>query len=167
VTAGGPPQPRRPMPRGGGTTRAEVLRRTVHVEKLLLRGLDYLAVAEQLGLHKRVVQRYIGRIREDWAARYDNVELRHELIAKALDIDAQAAVAIASLPAAATVRVGYFNTRLKAQERVARLVGAEVPVRTELSGPAGGPLAVEEARPISLDEIEARLAVARRREPAV
>lgn len=151
----------RVMPRGGGTPREEVRRRSVSIEKLLLRGLAYDAIAEQLGLHKRVVQRYIGQIRRDWSTRQEAAELRRELIAKAMDIDAQAAIAIAGLPSESTVRVGYLNSRLRAQERVARLIGADAAVRSEVSGPSGGPIVLAEERPLSLDELGARLAAAR------
>ena len=46
------------------------------------------------------------------------------------------------LNARSNIGVGYFNAFLKAQERVARLSGADAPAKQELTGKDGRPIQV-------------------------
>jgi hypothetical protein len=95
-------------------------------------------------ISERQVRDHMAAVERTWAERAGPERLAAER-AKAIAIaeeTARTATVRSTLNARSNVGVGYTNASLKAQEHVARLRGLYAPVRTELSGPSGAPLAV-------------------------
>ena len=121
------------------------------VETLLLQGLRPAAIhraltgpdnPSPLTLSVDAVERHCRAVETGWRERSSDLEgTRARLLALAEEtvrIAAQRSV----LNARSTIGVGYFNAFLKAQERVARLSGADAPAKQELSGKDGRPFAL-------------------------
>ena len=93
-------------------------------------------------ISERAVRSHMAAIERAWRERASREHLEAAQ-AKAIAIaedTARIALARSAVNANDNVGVGYLNTALKAQELVVRLRGLDAPIRTEVSGPGGGPL---------------------------
>lgn len=110
------------------------------VEELMLAGLRPAEIRRALaglGLSQQSVERHCRAIREGWRSRSVDLEAeRGEVIAQVREA-ARLSVSRATLHSKSNLGVGYLNVHLKALERLARLLGLDAPVRTELTGRDG------------------------------
>lgn len=117
------------------------------VEELMLAGLKPSEIRRAMAgqgnpLSERAVERHGQAVRASWRARTGDLEgERAEVVAQVREA-ARVAVSRATLHSKSNLGVGYLNVHLKALERLARLLGLDAPLRTELSGKDGGPLEV-------------------------
>jgi hypothetical protein len=93
-------------------------------------------------ISERQVRAHMRAVERSWGARAsrENLEAEHARAIATAEDTARTALARSSRNADDNVGVGYLNTALKAQELVVRLRGLDAPIRTEISGPGGGPL---------------------------
>ena len=129
----------------GRPTDAELREVRGRVEELMLAGLKPAEIRRALpALSDQSVERHCRAVREGWRARNGDLEAeRAEVIAQVREA-ARVAVSRATLHSKSNLGVGYLNVHLKALERLARLLGLDAPVRTELSGKDGGPIAMSD-----------------------
>ena len=114
------------------------------VEELMLAGLKPAEIRRATAgqgnpLSERAVERHCQAVRASWRARTGDLEgERAEVVAQVREA-ARVAVSRATLHSKSNLGVGYLNVHLKALERLARLLGLDAPLRTELSRsvPAG------------------------------
>ena len=126
----------------GRPTDAELREVRERVEELMLAGLKPAEIRRALAsltLSEQSVERHCRAVREGWRARNGDLEgARAEVVAQVREA-ARVAVSRATLHSKSNLGVGYLNVHLKALERLARLLGLDAPLRTELSRsvPAG------------------------------
>jgi hypothetical protein len=127
----------------GRPTDAELREARGRVEELMLAGLRPAEIRRALPtLSEQSVERHCRAVREGWRSRNADTEAeRAEVVAQVREA-ARVAISRATLYSKTNLGVGYLNVHLKALERLARLLGLDAPVRTELSGRDGGPLGV-------------------------
>ena len=127
----------------GRPTDAELREVRGRVEELMLAGLRPAEIRRALpALSEQSVERHCRAVREGWRARNADLEAeRAEVVAQVREA-ARVAISRATLYSKSNLGVGYLNVHLKALERLARLLGLDAPVRTELSGRDGRPLGV-------------------------
>jgi hypothetical protein len=95
-------------------------------------------------LSKRQVRAHMRAIERSWSERTSQEALeadRAKAIAMVEEVG-RVALTRSTMHAGSNVGVGYLNAYLKASERYARLRGLDAPVRTEIAGPDGGPVAL-------------------------
>jgi hypothetical protein len=95
-------------------------------------------------ISERQVRAHIAAIERSWGERASAETLeadRAKAIARIEEVE-RVALTRATMHAGSNVGVGYLNAYLKASERYARLRGLDAPVRTEVAGPGGGPVAL-------------------------
>ncbi len=144
----------------GRPTERELAALRARIEQMSLDGATEMEIAVSAGISERAVRRHLVAIRASWAQRNPQLEeARGWLIALAVSLDRTASQGVADLPADSSVRVGYLKLRLGAQERLARLIGADTATRKELAVPNGGPINVDEHRPLSRIEMLRRLSL--------
>ena len=131
----------------GRPTDAELREVRGRVEEIMLAGLKPAEIRRalaSLALSEQSVERHCRAVREGWRARNGDLEgARAEVIAQVREA-ARVAVSRATLHSKSNLGVGYLHVHLKALERLARLLGLDAPVRTELSGKDGGPIAMSD-----------------------
>jgi hypothetical protein len=127
----------------GRPTDAELRDVRGRVEELMLAGLKPAEIRRALpALSEQSVERHCRAVREGWRSRNADTEAeRAEVVAQVREA-ARVAISRATLYSKSNLGVGYLNVHLKALERLARLLGLDAPVRTEVSGRDGGPLGV-------------------------
>jgi hypothetical protein len=95
-----------------------------------------------LALSERAVRGHMRAVERRWAQRARSTELdieRGRVIAS-LEEQARTAARRSALNANDNVGVGYARVQLQATEQLIGLRGLDAPIRTEISGPGGGPL---------------------------
>ncbi len=141
------------IPARGRRSEAEQTALRERIETLLLQGLSVSAIHRALSgpeapapiaISPRRVREHVRAIRRSWAERAARGHLDEDRAAALARLDdaMRTARARSTLNANSNVGVGYFNAYLKAQEQWSRLRGIDAPLRTELSGPEGTPLAL-------------------------
>lgn len=151
------PQPD-PLAAGGGPRRgrrpaAELIALRARIETLMLAGLRSPAIHRALAgpdnprpivISERAVRSHMRAIERSWRERASDATLEADRASEVARIEEVMRIALtrSTLNAGSTIGVGYLNVYLKAQERYARLRGIDAPVRNELTGRDGGPLAL-------------------------
>ncbi|MGD0019060.1 MAG: hypothetical protein ABSD62_07365 [Candidatus Limnocylindrales bacterium] len=95
-------------------------------------------------ISERQVRAHMRAIERSWSERASGEALeadRAKAIAMVEEVG-RVALTRSTMHAGSNVGVGYLNAYLKASERYARLRGLDAPVRTEIAGPDGGPVAL-------------------------
>lgn len=140
------------QPKGGRPKEEDLIALRERIETLSLNGLSAWAIARALAapenttpisLSVRTVNDHLSIIRKGWLKRAAGGELdgeRARLVALAVERE-RTAIRAANRNADTQVGVGYMNVALKAQERLAKLLGLDV-MRTELTGRGGGPVVI-------------------------
>lgn len=114
------------------------------IRSLLLAGLHPSAIAKQVDLAEDTVRRHLTVIRQEWAENGVDVSgTRLELIAKANSISQQAAIEAAKARGTSAA-VAALKLQLEVVDRIAKLTGAYMPEKAEISGPNGGAIKVEQ-----------------------
>jgi hypothetical protein len=121
------------------------------IESLMLAGYRSPAIHRALTgpesprplvISERAVRSHMAAIERSWAERAsrEHLEADHAKAVAMAEDTARTALARSAVNANDNVGVGYLNTALKAQELIVRLRGLDAPIRTEISGPGGGPV---------------------------
>jgi hypothetical protein len=121
------------------------------IESLMLAGYRSPAIHRALtgpeaprpiSISERQVRAHMRAVERSWRERAsrENLEAEHARAIATAEDTARTALARSARNADDNVGVGYLNAALKAQELVVRLRGLDAPIRTEVSGPGGGPL---------------------------
>jgi hypothetical protein len=146
-------EPSSPTPTRGRRPERELMALRERIEALMLGGLRAPAIHRALtgpenpapiAISAHQVRVHMRTIEASWQARASAQALEADR-ARALAMVEEAmrtAQARSTLNARSNVGVGYLNAALKAMEQWIRLRGLAVPMRTELTGPDGSPLAV-------------------------
>ncbi len=125
--------------------------RARQVQELQIGGLSPVEIAEFLGISERTVWRDLNLaklLNREEARSLDHEESLGERLAVLRSIRTRALQDYQTCPAHSTVKVGFLNTALKAEEKIIHLqlhVGAIAKVRQ--------PLAMEEGLPFEDEEI--------------
>jgi hypothetical protein len=122
------------------------------ISGLLLANVPPSQIASAVDLQLDTVYRHISAIRKEWAAQNPggNDGNRTELLAKARDIMRQAAAGAARARGGPT-EVAFLKVQLEGLDRIAKLTGAYVADRLELTGANGG--AIEMASEHAIDAL--------------
>jgi hypothetical protein len=135
----------------GRPTEAELAVIRDRIESLMLanyrspaihRALSGPEAPRPVAISERAVRSHMAAIERAWAKRAsrEHLEADHAKAVAMAEDTARTALARSAVNANDNVGVGYLNTALKAQELVVRLRGLDAPIRTEISGPGGGPV---------------------------
>jgi hypothetical protein len=123
------------------------------IESLMLAGYRTAAIHRALtgpeaprpvSISERAVRSHMRAIERTWRERAsrEHLEAGHAKALAMAEDTARTALARSAVNANDNVGVGYLNTALKAQELIVRLRGLDAPIRTEIAGPGGGPVAL-------------------------
>ncbi|MGA2513384.1 MAG: hypothetical protein ABSG37_07180 [Candidatus Limnocylindrales bacterium] len=95
-------------------------------------------------ISERSVRSNMAVVERRWRERAsrEHLEAEHAKAIAIAEDTHRTALARSARNADNNVGVGYMNTALKAQELIVRLRGLDAPIRTEIAGPGGGPVAV-------------------------
>jgi hypothetical protein len=95
-------------------------------------------------LSERQVRAHMRAIERSWGERASTEALEADRAKSIAMIEEVGRVALtrSTMHAGSNVGVGYLNAYLKASERYARLRGLDAPVRAEIAGSSGGPIAI-------------------------
>ncbi len=144
--------------RGGRRTDRELAQTRERVETLLLQSLRPAAIhraltgpdnPSPLTLSVDAVERHCRAVEASWRDRNTDIEATRARLLALAEETMRVASQRSTMNARSNIGVGYFNAFIKAQERVARLSGADAPMRQELTGKGGRPIQVE---PIALTD---------------
>ena len=162
-SVGGPAHGRRP--------RHEELAILERVESLLVTGQRVAQIRRALAndanmpvtVSDRQVERYIAQVRADWERRSTEetvAQARSERIA-AMREHIRVLNVRAARYAGSNLGAAYYNSLLRAEERLAKLLGADAALRVEHSGAGGGPIKqhifVEPTEELTIDDLRARM----------
>ncbi len=141
------------MSGAGRRSDAELAMIRERIESLMLAGYRSPAIHRALSgpeaprpidISERAVRSHMAAIERTWRKRAsrEHLEAHHAKAVALAEETARTALARSAVSANDNVGVGYLNTALKAQELVVRLRGLDAPIRTEIAGPGGGPVAL-------------------------
>lgn len=144
----------------GRRPEAELQTLRERIEVLALQGLRPAAIHRALTgpenpaplvLSERQVRAHVRAVERGWATRasLERLDAERARAVAVADELYRTAMARSTRNANANAGVGYLSVALKAQERIARLVGLDGATRTELTGAAGGPLTVLAIEPLA------------------
>jgi hypothetical protein len=119
------------------------------ISGLLLANVPPSQIAVAVDLKLDTVYRHISAIRKEWAAQNPGGDSgnRIELLAKARDIMRQAAAGAARARGGPS-EVAFLKVQLEGLDRIAKLTGAYVAERLELTGANGGAIEMVSEHPI-------------------
>jgi predicted DNA-binding transcriptional regulator AlpA len=137
----------------GRRSDAELAMIRERIESLMLAGYRSPAIHRALSgseapkpidISERSVRSHKRAIERGWQERAsrEQLEAEHAKAIAMAEETVRTAFARSSLNARDNVGVGYLNTAVRGQELLARLRGLNAPLRTEIAGPGGGPVAV-------------------------
>ncbi len=140
----------------GRRPEAETREIRARVETLMFGGLRSPGIHRALtgadnpnpvAISERGVRNHMTAVRTAWLERDREITLEQARADALAGLEDMKRVALqrSALAARTTVGVGYLNIALKATEQHARIAGLAAPVRTELTGRNGGPIAVHTA----------------------
>ena len=135
----------------GRRTDRELAQTRERVETLLLQGLRPAAIhraltgpdnPSPLTLSVDAVEHHCHAVEASWRDRNTDLEATRARLLALAEETMRVASQRSVLNLRSTIGVGYFNAYMKAQERMAKLSGADAPAKQELSGKDGRPFAL-------------------------
>lgn len=126
------------MGKPGRKPQAQVEALRGQITSYLLNGVPTAKIAESVNLSVHTVREHIRFIRKGWAEDQPETQMtRAELIEKARMIGQQAAIS-AARARGTNFEVQFMKVQIEVIDKVARLTGAYVPTRSEITGADGG-----------------------------
>ncbi len=138
----------------------DIAMRREKIEALMLMEFTTGDILELMpDMKRRTLERDMEEIRRKWREEGEGLpareQLREQMVRKARKAENKAWL-IEAKSKSYSEKLGAIKAALQAQKRQARLLGLDAPIRTEVSGPEGGPIEVREG----LDEQERAARVA-------
>lgn len=110
--------------------------RIAQVWELRKAGASYAQIAQQIGVNKGNLSRWVRRKLDELAR--NNIEGAEDI--RRIELERLDVALLAIWPQVRSGNHGAIDRLVRIQERRARLLGLDAPARQEVSGPDGGPI---------------------------